>query len=64
MDVFLITLHFAEEIETVKRDFGEYFDQQRKHLITEFADITEEPQGLLTHRGYLGNKVKLTGYPP
>jgi len=30
----------------------------------EFADLTEEPQGLPPHRGRLDHKVKLTGYPP
>ena len=42
--VFLISLHFAEDLASVKSDFGEHFDQQLKQLITEFADITEEPQ--------------------
>jgi hypothetical protein len=64
VDVFLISLHFAEELATVKSDFGEQFDRQLKHLITEFADVTEEPQGLPPHRGHLDHKVKLTGYPP
>ena len=64
VDVFLISLHFAEELATVKSDFGEQFGQQLNHLITEFADITEELQGLPPHRGQLGHKVKLTGYPP
>jgi hypothetical protein len=63
-DVFLISLHFAEDLATVKSDFGEQFDQQLKQLITEFADITEEPQGLPPHRGHLDHKVTLTGYPP
>ena len=64
VDVFLISLHFAEELATVKSYFGEQFDQQLKHLITEFVDVTEEPQGLPPHRGHLDDKVKLTGYPP
>jgi hypothetical protein len=63
-DVFLISLHFVEELATVKSDFGEQFDQQLKNLITEFADVMEEPQGLPPHRGHLDHKVKLTGYPP
>jgi hypothetical protein len=63
VDVFLISLHFAEELATVKSDFGEQFDQQLKHRITEFADVTEEPQGLPPHRGHLDHEVKLTGYP-
>jgi hypothetical protein len=61
---FLISLHFAEELATVKRDFGEQLDQQLKHIITEFADVTKEPQGLPPHRGHLDRNVKLTSYPP
>jgi len=64
MDVFLISLHFAEEIATVKSDFGEQFDQQLKHLITEIVDVTEEPRGLPPHRGHLDHTVKSLGYPP
>ena len=66
VDVFLISLHFAEELATVNRnrDFGEQFDQQLKHIITEFADVAEEPQGSPPHRGHLDHKVKLIGYPP
>jgi hypothetical protein len=48
-DAFLISLHFAEEIASVRSDFVEKFDQQLKHLITEFTDITEESQGLPPH---------------
>ncbi len=43
VDVFLISLQFVEELATVKRDFGEQFDQKLRHLITEFVDVTEEP---------------------
>ena len=64
VDVILISLHFAEELPTVRSDFGKQFDRQLKHLITNFADVTKEPQGLTPHRGYLDHKVKLTGYPP
>jgi hypothetical protein len=52
-DVFLISLHFAEDLTSVKSEFGDKFDQQLKQLITEFADVTEEPQGLPPHRGHL-----------
>ena len=48
-DVFLISLHFAENLASVKSNFGDHFDQQLKQLITEFADVTEEPQGLPPH---------------
>jgi hypothetical protein len=64
VDVFLISLYFVEELASIKSDFGEQLDQQLKHLITEFADVTEEPQGLPPHRGHLDHKMKLTGYPP
>ena len=63
-DVFLISLPFVEELATIKCDFGDQFEQQLKNLITKFADITEESQGLTPHRGHLDHKVKLTGYPP
>ena len=63
-DFFLISLHFAEDLVSVKSDFGDQFDQQLKQSITEFVDVTEEPQGLSPHRGHLDHKVKLTGYPP
>jgi hypothetical protein len=63
-DVFLISLHFVEDLASVKSDFGDQFDQQLKQLITEFADVTEEPQGLPPHRGHVNHQVKLTGYPP
>jgi len=62
-DIFLICLHFAEDLASVKRDFGEQFDQQLKQLITKCTYVTEEPQGRPPHRGHLDHKVKLTGYP-
>ena len=55
--IFPISLHFAENLASVKIDFGEQFDQQLEHLITEFADVTEEPQGLPPHRDTLDHKV-------
>ena len=64
-NVFLIALQFDIDLAIVKIYFGEQFDTQLKQLITEFADITEEPHGLPPHRGHLDHKViKLTGYPP
>ncbi len=59
-----MSLYFAEELATGKRDFGEQFNQQLKHLITEFAYSTEELQKLPPQRGHLDHKVKLTGYTP
>ena len=51
-------------MDIIKSDFGAEFDKQLKQLITEFADVTVEPEGLPPHRGMLDHKVKLTGYPP
>ena len=48
--VFLTSLHFAEDLASVQSDFDDQFDQQLKQPITEFTDITEEPQGLPPHR--------------
>jgi len=62
--VFLISLHFAKDLAAIKSDFKEQFDKQLKRLVTEFADVTEEPQGLPSHQGHLDHKVKLIGYPP
>jgi len=62
--VFLISLNFGEDLATAKSDFGEQIDKQLKQLITELADVTDEPQGLPPHRGHLDHKVKRTGYPP
>jgi hypothetical protein len=63
-DVLLIFLHFAEELPNVTSDSGKPFDQQLKHIITEFADITEESRGLPPRRGDLDHNMKLTSYPP
>ena len=52
-ELFLVSLHFTEELESIKTDFGSEFDIQLKQLITEFADVTQEPQGLPPHRGIL-----------
>jgi hypothetical protein len=62
--VFLISLHLKKDLETIKSDFREQFDKQLKQLMTDFADVTEEPEGLPPHRDLSDHKVKLTGYPP
>jgi hypothetical protein len=59
-----ISLQFKEDLETIKNDFGDDFDKQLKQLITEFADVTEELEGLPPHRGMLDHTVRLNGYPP
>jgi hypothetical protein len=41
-----VSLHFNEELQSIKTDFGSELDTQLKELITEFADITQEPQAV------------------
>ena len=37
-DLFLVSLHFAEDLESIKMDFGSESDTQLKEFITEFAN--------------------------
>ena len=62
-ELFLVSLHFDEELESIKIDFGPELDTQLKELVTEFADVTQEPQGLPPHRGIFDYKIRLTAYP-
>ncbi len=62
-ELFLVSLHFAEEVESIKTDFGPELDTQLKELVTEFVDVTQEPQVLSPHRGTFDHKICLTAYP-
>ena len=62
-EFFLVSLHFSEELESIKIDFGSKLDTQLKQLVTEFDDVTQEPQGLPPHRGIFDHKIGLTAYP-
>jgi hypothetical protein len=62
-ELFLVPLHFSEELESMKTDFGSKLDTQLKKLVTEFVDVTHEPQGLPPHRGTFDHKIRLTAYP-
>jgi hypothetical protein len=42
-ELLLVSLHFSEELESIKTDFGPELDTQLKKLVTEFADVTQEP---------------------
>ena len=60
--IFQTFLYFDENLASVISDLGEKYDQQLEQLITEFADVPEEPQGRTSHRAHLDHKVKLTVY--
>ena len=62
-EMFLVSLHFAEELESLKTDFGSELKIQLRELVTEFADATQEPQGLPPHRGIFDHTIRLTAYP-
>jgi hypothetical protein len=61
-ELFLVSLHFSEELKLIETDFGPELDTQLKNLITKFADVTQEPQGLPPHRGIFDHKIRLTAY--
>jgi hypothetical protein len=58
-----VSLHFSEELESIKKDFGPELDTQLKKRVTEFVDVTQEPQMLPPHRGIFDHKICLTAYP-
>ena len=62
-DFFVVSLQLAEQIASVKTDFGSEYDDKIKSLIEEFEDITQDFKGLPPHRGKYDHKVKLTGTP-
>jgi hypothetical protein len=62
-ELFLVSVHFAKELESIKSNFGPELDTQLKELVAEFDDVTQEPQGLPPHRGTFDHKIRLTAYP-
>jgi len=62
-ELFQVSLHLNEELQSIKTDFGPKLDNQLKELITEFATATQELQGLPPHQGILDHKIRLTSYP-
>ena len=40
-ELFLVSLHFAKELESIKTDFGSELDTQLQELIAEFVDVTQ-----------------------
>jgi len=61
-ELLLVSLRFAEELESIKTDFGPELDMQLKELVTKFANVTQESQGLPPHRGIFDHKIRLTAY--
>ena len=62
-ELFQVSLHFAEELQTIKTEFGSELDNKFKELITEFADVSQEPQELPSKRGIFDHKIRLVAYP-
>ena len=62
-ELFLVSLLFAKELQTIKTDFGSELNTKLKELITEFADVTQEAQELPPHRGIFDHTILLTAYP-
>ena len=40
-DLFLVSLYFDEELETIQTDFGSEFYTPFKEFITEITDVTQ-----------------------
>jgi len=59
---FLVSLHFAEELESIKIGFGPELDTQLKELLTKFVGVTQDPHSLPPHRGIVDHKIRLTAY--
>jgi hypothetical protein len=58
-ELFHVSLHFAEELESIKTNFGPESDTQLKNSVTECADVTHQPHGLPPHRGIFDQKIVL-----
>ena len=62
-ELFLVSLHFAVELESNKTDFGPELGTQLRELMTEFANAIQEPQGWSPRRGIFDHTIRLTAYP-
>ena len=58
-----MSLHFSQELEYIKTNFGPELDVQLKKLVTEFVDVTQEPQGFPPHRGIFDHTIRIIAYP-
>ena len=54
-----MSLHFAEELESIKIGFGPELDSQLKELVTELVGVNQGPQGLPPYIGIFNNKFVL-----
>jgi hypothetical protein len=63
-DLFIVSLHFVEELESNKTDFDPELHTHVQELETKFADVTQELQGLPPHRvETFDHKSRLTAHP-
>jgi hypothetical protein len=62
-ELLLVSIHFVEELESIRTKFGPKLDIQLKELVTKFVDVTQEPQGLPSHRGIFDHTIRLIAYP-
>jgi hypothetical protein len=60
--LFLVWLHFAKELKTIKTDFGYESNTRLKESVTKFADAEQEPRSLPPHRGTFDHTICLTAY--
>ena len=58
-----MSIHFVEELESIKTEYVPESETQFKELITEFVDVTKKQQGLPPHRGIFDHIIRLTAYP-
>ena len=62
-ELFLVSLHFTEELESIETEFGSELDTHLKESIANLADATQAPQGVPPHRGIFDQTICLTAYP-
>ncbi len=51
-ELFLVSLHFDKELESIQTKFGLELDTQRKDLMIEFVEVTKEPQRIPLQKGF------------
>jgi hypothetical protein len=49
-------------LKSIQADFDLELDAQLKEIVSDFADVTQEPQGLPPHRGNFDHTIRPTAY--